>query len=177
MIRPLAAALALAVLAGCPSRPDPICPGAPLADLAFSGALVAAGTPALAGLDPVPDLPDCAAAAGFPAALSFAGTLTSEPSGAGALCRPSGEVMGGSRSADRWTVFVDTTGAVLGDCAPTCAARSRTLVIGDVTPSAAVASGFNGALVEHLLPDTGDCGPCTLPCAARYALSGVRVAQ
>jgi hypothetical protein len=134
----------------------------------FQGALVADAP----GLDPEPSLTTCSFDPGFPTSVGFSGTLAGDVDGsAAALCRD-GPVMFGTHSGARWTVEISTDGAVLGSCGPTCGARSRTIVAGDVGPDPSAPTTFQGALVEQLTPSAGDCGGCVLPCAARYALTG-----
>lgn len=166
----------LVALAACGSGTGE-CPGTPLGDLSFSGARVAAGDPSLLGLDPVPLLPDCEAAVGHPDTLpAFRGTVSAGPSPAGAaLCRDGVRPMFGTRSGDRIAVETTTGGAVLKDCGG-CPAELRLVVAGDVLPGGpAPATGFSGALLEILSPAGASCAPCTVPCAARYSVTGVAV--
>ncbi len=165
-----------ALLASCSPAPAPSCPGEPVASFTFSGTKTDAGTldPAL-DLDPEPSLTDCAAEMGFPAPSLpvFTGTLSADATGpGGALCRTAGPILYGTRSGVRWEVEDASDGAVLGGCDPTCAAQSRIFIRGDVVPDTTAPTGFVGALVEQLTQTGGACGPCILPCAARYALSG-----
>jgi hypothetical protein len=175
---PVLAAL-LAALAACNASPSHTCPYSAVVALQFTGSRAAAG--ALApGLDPSPAFADCPLPGtldpiGFPSTVAFAGTLAAnEGDPRAALCRTGATNLGGSRADARWTVHVDAPGAMLGNCGATCAAISRVTVTGDVTPSAAAPTGFSGALVETLEYDAGDCGTCALPCAGRYALTGVK---
>jgi hypothetical protein len=158
------------VLSSCTEETEQSCPGEVVEAFAFTG------TPRIAGelgtLDPVPALTDCAPALGFPASLAFGASLAADAgASAGALCRNDGAVLFGTRTGDHWTLEETTEGAVLGGCDPTCAARSRVVISGDVVPGTPAA--FAGALVEQLTATGGVCGACVLPCAARYALSGV----
>jgi hypothetical protein len=171
-------ALALAVVLACTGEDRPAsCPGEPVAIFRFEGTLVGAGDAAIAGLEPpsTSGTPDCPAA-WFPAQLAgFEGTLAADPaSPAAALCRTPGTVLYGPRTGDRFALETTTDGAVLGEqCAPTCSARLRLLVVGDVLRAGGEAVSFAGVLVEVMSAAAGgDCGACTLPCAARYALVG-----
>jgi hypothetical protein len=166
-----ASLLAALLLASCTTEPEQSCPGGIVATLAFTGERTAAGQLGT-GLDPDPALPDCAAAVGFPGSLPpFVASLAGDAVGpAGALCRADGAVLFGSRSAARWTLESTADGAVLGGCDPTCAARSRVVITGDL---AAGPAGFSGGLVEQLSRTGGACGACVLPCAARHTLVGV----
>jgi hypothetical protein len=190
-----AAALALAAaaaLAACDGEKTETCPGEPVAALAFAGARVPAGDPALAGLDPAPAVADCAPAAvgdpclaaeppacdvlpGFPATLSDAGAQ------AAALCRPNGVVLLGPWTGSRVVVEAGTRGAVLGVCSATCTASLRLVIAGDVAGEPPDPVTFHGALVEILTRTGGDCDAC-LPevpgepgvraCAVRYVVDG-----
>jgi hypothetical protein len=175
--------LVLAVAAtACSDTGGEECPGAPVADFAFSGARIPSGDPGLLGLDPVPAVPDCTAAVGpppYPEVLpGFRATLAADPSTqAAALCRPAKAILFGQRSGTRYVVESGTGGAVLAACSPSCTAALRLVVAGDVVagPGGEPAS-FQGALVEVMSWVDGDCGTC-LPeparaCAARYALQG-----
>jgi hypothetical protein len=168
------AALALAVLlASCTSEEEPSCPGTPLARLAFGGAL--ASGPLEAGLDPQPDLTTCSFDPGFPGSIAFTAALAADPEGtAAALCASS--IYFGTRAGARWRVESTSDGAVLGACGPTCLARSRTILTGDVGPDPSAPVEFRGGLVEQLTPIT-ECGECTIPCAARYTLVAAPGAQ
>jgi hypothetical protein len=176
-----AALLALAaLLASCSSETTESCPAGVVATLAFSGELTA-GAGLSPGLDPDPAMTDCdAAKLGFPsvenrADLAFRGTLATDGTGAsGALCRAGAPILFGTRAGPRWTVEEATDGAVLGACGPTCAARSRVVIAGDLAPDPTPV--FTGALVEQLTPAAGNCGGCVLPCAARYQLTGAEEA-
>jgi hypothetical protein len=179
-VRPaaIAAALAVAALGACSDPPAQECPGEPVARFHFTGSLVAGGDPALAGLDPVPSDPDCVPPTGpqFPDALpAFDGLLAADPSTqSAALCRPTGIVLFGQRSGSRYSVEGSTDGAVLASCAATCSAALHLFVVGNVSLDGGGApAGFEGVLVEEMSRvGAGDCGACTLPCAARYALAG-----
>lgn len=178
MIRSAAAALALALAAACTSQGEPAdCPGEPVGSFRFEGALVAAGDPAIAGLEPpsTSGIADCPAAWYPPALPAFEGTLSADPATpAAALCRTSGTVLYGPRSGDRFVLETSTGGAVLGEeCAPTCSASLRLVVAGDVGRDGGAAVSFTGVLVEVMSAAPGSlCGECALPCAARYALAG-----
>jgi hypothetical protein len=109
--------------------------------------------------------------------IPFDGTLSADPgNSAGALCRTRGPVLFGQRTGDHYRLETSTDGAVLGEeCAPTCSAELRLLVAGDVVRVDAEAASFAGVLVEVMSAPAGtDCGTCTLPCAARYAITGTR---
>jgi hypothetical protein len=183
----LAALAAPVALAAC-SAPEQVCPGEPVAAFRFGagaepggpGWRVAAGDPQIAGLDPVPDVPDCAAAVGYPDALPyFEATLAADASAA-ALCRRVGIVLYGQHAGGHYVVAGSTDGAVLPGCGATCAAGLQLFVAGDlVLDGAGAPSEFEGLLVEELVRSPGsDCGTC-LPdpwqaCAARYILLGTR---
>lgn len=169
------AVLAALLVAACSQEAAQSCPGEPVASFAFSGAF--SGGALAAGLDPDPALTDCDPAVGFPRggptkpALSFRGTLSADATGSGgALCRADGPILFGTHAGVRWRVEEGADGAVLGGCGPTCAARSHVVITGDVTPNTTDPTAFTGALVEQLFFADGACGPCVLPCAARYAL-------
>ncbi len=179
----LAAAVGAAVLSACSSPPAFECPGTALALLGFaSPPRLPAGDARLAGLDPVPDVPDCTGGVGaFPDPLAaFQATLAYDPaSQVAAFCRVQGNaVLYGTLGGTRFHADARTDGAVLTACAATCTAILSTTVEGDVTeaPGGAV-TAFDGALVEVLTPVApADCGTCfaTPPgaCAARYLLHG-----
>jgi hypothetical protein len=176
-----AAALALAALGACSDPPAQACPGAAVATFHFTGSLVAKDDPSIAGFDPVTD-EDCDPPQGpqigpaFPDVLPpFDGLLAADPSGqSAALCRPTGIVLFGQHSGTRYSVQGSTDGAVLASCAATCSAALRLFVVGNVSSDPGGApSGFAGVLVEEMSKvGAADCGTCTLPCAARYALAG-----
>ncbi len=175
MTRTALLAFAASLLAGCTTNDTASCPGGPVGSFSFTGTKVAAGTLAPPDLDPDPKLPDCSAAVGFPAELTFSGELSSDATGtAGVLCRAGGATLFGMRSGTRWVVEDSSDGAVLGGCDPTCAAHSRVVISGDVVPDAVSPTGFQGALVEQLSVTGGTCGAC-LPCATRYTLIGTVV--
>ncbi len=171
----------LVLLAACAPEPTASCPGERVGSFAFSGCTPGSeGCSSLAldpdlDLDPNPALPDCAAAVGFkPSLTPFAGTLSADATGpAAALCRSDGPVLFGNRIGTRWEIVNESDGAVLGGCGPTCAAHSRVEIRGDLVSDASAPAGFTGALVEQLTLVDGACGACVLPCAARYALTGV----
>jgi hypothetical protein len=168
----LLAAAALAV--ACSTETPQSCPGEAVAEFTFGGAATTAA--ALAELDPDPALTDCPAALGFPPVLrSFGGTLAaddaSSASSAGALCRSRGPHLFGTRTGRRFRVETSSAGAVLAACGPTCATTLQIVISGDVLPELAAPQEFRGALVERLSAGDG-CDACTLPCAARYALTG-----
>ncbi len=177
MTRSLAVLAATLLATACSPEAAPSCPGDPVASFAFDGDFATSGL--APGLDPDPLLTDCDPAIGFPrgsptaAALSFRGTLSADATGSGgALCRSAGPILFGTHDGVRWQVEDSADGAVLGGCGPTCAARSRVVITGDVAPDTTAPATFAGALVEQLTFVDGACGPCILPCAARYALKG-----
>lgn len=172
-------ALALALVAACADESDVDCPGEPVATFHFTGTKVDAGDPSIAALDPVPATPECGETFGYDEAPlePFYATLTADlASSAAALCRTRGPVLIGPRTGDRYLLETSTDGAVLGEeCAPTCSAELRLLVAGDVVRVDGEAASFSGVLVEVMSKAAGsECGACTLPCAARYALQGTR---
>ena len=179
-----AATLAAAALAACGDAPGQECPGVPVARFSFTGTRIHLGDPALAGLDPVPAIPDCSPTVGpppYPDTLpGFSATLaTDAATGAAALCRPVGIVLFGQRTGARYVVEGGTDGAVLADCSPTCSAALRLVVAGDVVADAGGAPAtFQGVLVEVMSQVGGECGTCLPPpalaCAARYTLVGTR---
>jgi hypothetical protein len=182
-----AAGIAVALaFAACGESTAQTCPGEPVATFQFApsatpggpGWRVYAGDPALAGLDPVPDVPDCSPAVGYPDQLpAFQGTLSNDASAA-ALCRPVGIVLYGQHAGDHYDVEGITDGAVLASCGSACAATLRLVVAGDlaVAPDGSP-TAFQGILVEVMIQDpASDCGTC-LPepwqaCAGRYTILG-----
>lgn len=193
-----AAALALALAAACTSAPAVVCPGTTVALLGLSSAVVVngattqavprvpAGDPAVAAIDPVPGVPDCPlslqAPPRFPPTLEpIAATLAFDDSSqVAALCRTGKEVLYGTRAGTRYTVEASTTGALLSECAASCTAILRAVVVGDVgVDGSGAATGFTGGLFEVLSPEgAGSCGTCFADppgaCAARYALEATR---
>jgi hypothetical protein len=175
-------ALAASALAACSGSPGQQCPGEPVAHFTFTGARIYLGDAALAGLDPVPAIPDCSTAVGpppYPDTLpGFDATLAADASTqAAALCRPRGIVLFGQRSGTRYSVEGSTDGAVLASCSPTCSAELRLIVAGDVAVAPdGTPTGFQGILIEVMSLVAGDCGTCLPPpanaCAARYTLTG-----
>ncbi len=174
----LAAALVASLgLAACSGTGPQTCPGDPVATFQFgSGARLFQDDPALAGIDPVPDVPDCPALVGYPATVpGFTATLSTDASVA-ALCRATGIVLYGQHTGNHYSVAGSTDGAVLDACGAGCAATLGMFVVGDVALlSDGSPASFQGLLVEELMQDAGsDCGTC-LPapwqaCAARYPL-------
>jgi hypothetical protein len=171
-------ALCAALLAACGGEDAAECPGEAVATFAFGGTKVDASDPAIAGVDPVPATPDCGTSVGHPAAGEplplFEATLSAGPaSEAAALCTTRGVVLFGQRTGDRYVVETATSGAVLSACGTSCTAAMRVLVAGDVVRADGAAVAFGGVLVEVMTAQDGAaCGPCVLPCAARYALAG-----
>lgn len=173
-----ALALAAAVL-GCDSTEVEPCPGEPLAAFALQARRVDGATACAAGPDggwasAVPaTIP--AELAADPAAV-FRATLSHEPEqGTAALCtgRTLGAVLFGTRAGDHVHVEAAAGSAVLGACAGTCSATLTVVVDGDLVPGVTGGlDGFTGTLVERMDAAGGDCGPCTLPCVATYALAG-----
>jgi hypothetical protein len=163
------------LLASCSSEAAPSCPGTPIGQFTFEAAYA---TTLAAGLDPMPVPTTCSFDPAFPTTIVFSGTLTvsgtvtGDPEGSSAaLCR-NGPVMFGKHTGPRLSVEITSDGAVLGSCGLTCAARSRTIIEGDVGPDPEAPTTFKGALVEQLTESSGDCTRCVLPCAARYELTG-----
>lgn len=171
----LAAVLALA----CGTTAEEECPGVPLATYAFQAQRLDAATACAAGPDggwasAVPaTIPATLAedpAATFPAALSF-----DETQGLAALCtgKSLGAVLVGARTGDHLRVEASAGSAVLAACASTCSATLTVIVEGDLVAATDTApAGFTGTLVERMDAAGGDCGGCTLPCTATYALEG-----
>jgi len=170
--RSLAVLAATLLATACSPEAAQSCPGERVASFTFDAELATSGL--APGLDPDPLLTDCDPAVGFPDSLvPFRGTLSADATGSGgALCRGVGPVLFGTHAGVRWRVEDEADGAVLGGCGPTCAARSHVVITGDVVPNTTDPTAFTGALVEQLTFADGACGPCFLPCAARYALHG-----
>jgi hypothetical protein len=187
-------AFGLSTLA-CASSDTGQCPGATVAVFRLKGPIVYKGDPEIAGLDPVPGLPDCTpdpfdsdAPIRYPHLLPpFDAKLAADPvTTAAALCRSNGIVYSGERSgASHYAVEADA-----GPAAPCtnstnslCAATMRVIMAGDVVlDPGGVPQGFEGILVEVLTQEAGACDACLPPvpdavppvlaCAARYALTG-----
>jgi hypothetical protein len=157
------------------------CPGERVASFRFTGTRVAGGDPTFAALDPTPAAPDCTPPVGYPPVgeplPAFDALLTHDPvTAAAALCKPGGIVLYGERSGANYAVETGTTGAVLGACAETCTAGMRLVVAGKVATSAdGEPTTFDGWLFETMSALDGSlCGGCTLPCEARYRVTGTR---
>ena len=171
-LRPLALALAsLAALAVACAEDPPRCPGR--AEGAFqlvatrTDVSCAAGAPATTGgLD---DL--------YPATFTFAATVAFAAEGTGAaVCtlRRLSAPLTGTHQGDLVTVALETGGAVLTACSAACAVTVRQELAGTLArdPGTGLATGFTGTLVELATAAGGvDCGPCTPPCQATYALA------
>ncbi len=183
-------ASALSALA-CASRDVTSCPGSPVAVFRLKGPIMYEGDPRLAGLDPVPDLPDCTPSPFLASPIEYPHLLppfeamlaAAAATGAAALCRPNGIVYTGARTgATHYSVEADASPAA--PCANSaCAATLRVVVEGDVTlDTGGAPQGFDGVLVEVLTEEAGACDGCLPPvpgttppalaCAARYALTG-----
>ncbi len=173
MRRP-AALLLLILAAGCTALVEAYpCPGTPVATFDFTGTRTsttcAAGGPA-AGANAL-----------YPDTLSFIGTIAASASGTtAALCvqRVKAEPLVGSQASDAIDVALDTRGALLAGCNPRCAVSVHQRVTGTVQRAPGGApSGFTGTLVDEATLDAtvkgADCTPCTTPCQASYALTGV----
>lgn len=150
-----------------------------MARLAFAGARVAGGV-LDPSLDPDPSAPDCEAGIPYPAELTpFTATVSTAPeTGTAALC-PSADraqPLYGTLVAGRLEVEAETDGAVLGSpCAAGCVATMSLSVRGLIS-GAGETLRLDGAVVERLAPREGSaCGGCTLPCAARYAVTALPV--
>ena len=177
-LRALAPAVAAAVLACGDSKAEP-CPGQPLGTFALQARRVDAATACVA--DP-PGGWTSAVPATIPAELaedatvSFLATLAQDASlGSAALCtgRSLGAVLVGTRVGDHVHVEASAGAAVLAACAGTCSATLTVIVDGDLAQGAAGGPiSFTGTLVERMDATGADCGPCTLPCTATYALEG-----
>lgn len=180
--RALAAALALALAAGCAKSDEASCPGgATIGVFALQGRRVDAATACAAG-------PDGGWAAAVPATLplaletdptaTFTVTLSGDAvTGTVALCRGGSHaaVLEGTRTGDHLRLEAAGGTGVLAPCAATCTAGLTTVVEGDLVPDA---SGgplrFTGTWVERMEAVAGSaCGPCTLPCTATYTIEGV----
>ena len=179
MLRAAAPLALAALLAACDGPSGASCPGQRVAALHFTGTRVARGDGGIAGLDPAEALPDCAPDVGYPAVGEplppFDAVLAQDPvTAAAAMCRGGGVVLYGERTGTRYTVETGTPGAVLGTCAATCTAALRLVIAGDVAGDASGAViGFKGGLFETMSALEGSvCGACTLPCQARYTVSG-----
>jgi hypothetical protein len=169
------ALLLLPVLAsGCSATAESFpCPYSPVATLAFSGtrtAVSCAGGAPAGGIDSL-----------YPGLVSFTATLTSSASGTvGALCldRARAEPMLGTRLADQFDVALETRGALLAGCNNRCAVTVHQQVTGTLQRDpGGDPAGFTGTLVDQATLDGAvsgaDCTPCTTPCQASYALTGL----
>jgi hypothetical protein len=172
-----AAAFLLLALAACTSDSEQVCPGEPVASLSFTGTYVRQG--ALdPSLDPDPAAADCELALGYPEVLEpFGGVVSTDPeAGTAAFCRAAdrAQPLYGTLASGRLSVETATDGAVLGSpCAAGCVATLALSVRGTFTGSGADLR-FDGAVVERLAVRAGStCGGCVLPCAARYAVTGL----
>jgi hypothetical protein len=173
--RPAPALLLLSLLAaGCSESVEAVaCPGVPIATFTFSGTRTLVGC---AGGEP-------AAGAGtlYPEAVSFTGTISSSASGAiAALCvaHPWAEPLVGTRVADLVDLTLETRGALFGGCNSRCAVTVRQQVTGSLQRAAGgEPSSFTGTLVDQATLDAtvsgADCQPCTTPCQATYAITGL----
>jgi hypothetical protein len=187
------ALLALFASAACTSDSAEVCPGVPVATLAFTGARVF--TPARLGgpgpldpaLDPDPTLPDCDDGEGglghSDPLAPFSGSVSNDPAtGTAALCRAAdrAQPLYGTLLAGRLAVETATEGAVLGgSCGAGCVATLALSIRGTFSGTAP-SLRLDGAAVERLGVRAGaTCGPapgCLLPCAARYAVTGLPAA-
>lgn len=175
MARPAPALLLLSlVAAGCSESVDTVaCPGVPIATFLFNGTRTLVGC---TGGEPL-----TGANTLYPPTVSFTGTISSTASGAtAALCvaHPWAEPLVGTRVADQLDLSLETRGALLGDCNSRCAVTVRQQVTGSLQRAAGgEPSGFTGTLVDQATLDatvTGaDCQPCTTPCQATYAITGL----
>ena len=169
------AALAMALLgAGCtgPSAAD--CPGTDLGTLHLAGTLstssCAAGAPA-AGMGAL-----------YPATVGVDAVFAYSATGSGAavcLVRTGALPFQGTRTAggggDQLDVSVDTTRAVLLPCSAACAVAVQQTISGTLTRDgvSGAPTGFTGTLTEVASGAAlSDCGPCTLPCGATWAITG-----
>lgn len=176
---PRALAIAVALALGCGDSEQEPCPGEPLGAFALQARRADAATACVT--DP-PGGWVSAVPATIPAELAedptatFSATLSHDPAqGTAALCtgRSLGAVLFGTQMGDHVHVEASAGSAVLAACAGTCSATLTVIVDGDLVPAAAGApTGFTGTLVERMDATGADCGPCTLPCTATYALEG-----
>ena len=169
--RSLPAALALAALAaGCTEDP-PRCPGLVegtfLVQATRTAVACAAGAPATSGgLD---DL--------YPPAFTFDATVAFAAEGTGAaICtlRRLAAPLTGTHQGDDLSVALEAGGAILTACSATCAVTVRQELTGTLArdPGSGAATGLDGVLVDRATAAAGvDCGPCTAPCQATYALA------
>jgi hypothetical protein len=173
------ALVALVAAGACTSDSAEECPGEAVATLAFTGVRVSQGAldPAL---EPDPAAPDCEAGLGYPAELApFTGAVSTDPaSGTAALCRTGegAQPLYGTLASGRLAVETATDGAVLGSpCAEGCVATLALALRGSFSGTGPELR-FDGAVVERLAVRAGAaCGGCALPCAARYAVTGLPV--
>lgn len=178
MRHPLLAALALAplALAACSDDGASACPGVEVATLVFAGTLTDALDPAL---DPAPSTPGCVPEQiPYDDALApFTATVSTDPdAGTAAFCRAGGRAqpLFGTLEAGFLDVSTATEGAVLGAPCPASCIAVMTLSVRGAISGAGAAARFDGAIVELLsLRPGADCGGCLLPCAARYAATGL----
>jgi len=163
-------ALLAALSAGCAEEP-PRCPGRAEGTFQLlatrTDVSCAAGAPASAGgLD---DL--------YPATFTLSATVAFATEGTGAaICtqRRLSAPLTGTHQGDQLAVALETGGAVLGECSATCAATVRQEIAGTLArdPGTGLVAGFTGTLVDRATAAAGvDCGPCTPPCQATYALA------
>ncbi len=185
-------ALLSSVLAAvsCSPAEAPSCPGTTVAVLQLKGQLVRAGDLLIAGLDPVPALPDCtpdlndaSAPIRYPRLVGpFEAKLSADPATSdAALCRSNGVVYAGQRTGSSYALTAEADPAIL--CNSVCAAGFRVVIDGNVASGTDGApTGFQGILVEVLTASRGACDGCLplvpgtdpaeLACAGRYALTG-----
>lgn len=147
------------------------CPGHAVATLAFTGD-ASTPPPLLPGEDPLP------ACTGVPENVAFTATIALGEDGAtAALCtsRAYSAAARGTRSGDAIDVSTVTARAVLSQCADTCVVEVRERVAGTLLPSADAPERFEGAVVDTVYPSgtSSLCGSCSVPCSARYAITGV----
>jgi hypothetical protein len=173
--RPALALWLLPLLAaGCSESAERYpCPGVPVVTLAFRATRTAvacvAGGP-VAGVNSL-----------YPAEVDFTGTIAYSASSSGAalcLARSRAEPLVGAQVADQLDVSLDTRGALLAACNTACAVFAHQQVIGTVSRDAGGApTGFTGTLLDQATLDStvagASCSPCTTPCQASYALTGL----
>lgn len=175
----LRALLLAAAVLGCDDAEEEACPGEPVGTFALQARRVDAATACVAG-------PDGGWAGAVPATIpatlaedpgaTFGAILSHDPAqGTAALCtgRSLGAVLFGTRVGDHVRVEASAGAAVLGACAATCSATLTVVVEGDLAPgTSGTPAALTGTLVERMDAAGGDCGRCTLPCVATYALEG-----
>jgi hypothetical protein len=112
-----------------------------------------------------------------PAALSPFDASFRWDAGTGVLAYCAGgsraAVLLGTRDGDHLRAEVTIPGAVLGECAVTCAPLTTVVVEGDLGGGGGAPQTFAGTLTETFDGGAGPCGACQLPCTTRYTVTGI----